>query len=216
MIDTNFINEASAYPIGIMDNNIQESLLGNYKINSSEQSKVEDSSPEPKADETRSKQPSNGCGLNENQVGHFFAAERQRMEQINEGLIDKKTLNHEIGAEGMKPAQFIEKLIEQEELTYHKKLPFEYGQYHQCIPNPRKEGQLITVQLVDRVLKAVPPPDEEDIDALFSPSSVGARTNAGQFLYCSLNEPEEDMEDMSDMGSFAGDDYSDGASMYSS
>lgn len=77
-----------------MDNNIQESLLGNYKINSSEQSKVEDSSPEPKVDETRPQQPGNGCGLNENQVGHFFAAERQRMEQINEGLIDKKTLNH--------------------------------------------------------------------------------------------------------------------------
>ena len=39
----------------------------------------------------------------------------------------------------------------QQEDRYQKKFAFERGQYHQCIPNPQKENQMITVELIARV-----------------------------------------------------------------
>jgi len=38
-------------------------------------------------------------------------------------------------------------------MQYQKKFAFEKGQYHQCIHNPKKEGQMITVQQVEKVLE---------------------------------------------------------------
>ena len=55
----------------------------------------------------------------------------------------------------MSGLNFIDKLIKQQEDRYHKRLPFERGHYHQCISNPAKEGSLITVKLVTRVLDGV-------------------------------------------------------------
>ena len=55
----------------------------------------------------------------------------------------------------MKGKDFVKALIQQQEERYQKKFAFERGQYHQCIPNPQKETQMITVQLVDRVLEAL-------------------------------------------------------------
>ena len=37
---------------------------------------------------------------------------------------------------------------------YKKKYPFEKSQYHQCMPNPKKENEFITVQWVNRCLTA--------------------------------------------------------------
>ena len=58
--------------------------------------------------------------------------------------------------------EYVDTLINQHEHTYQKKIPFERGQYHQCIPNPRKKNQLITVQLVKQALTGVPIPDKSD------------------------------------------------------
>lgn len=55
----------------------------------------------------------------------------------------------------MRGKDYIEKLIAQQENRYFKKFAFERGQYHQCIPNPRIENQMITVQLVYRLTDAV-------------------------------------------------------------
>jgi hypothetical protein len=52
--------------------------------------------------------------------------------------------------------QVVEKLIKTYEKQYAKKYPFEKGQYHQCIPNPLKTEEFITVQLVTRQTQGVP------------------------------------------------------------
>ena len=46
-----------------------------------------------------------------------------------------------------------EKLLANYERNYMKKFPFEKGQYHQCIPNPDRPNEFITVMLVNRSLK---------------------------------------------------------------
>ena len=53
----------------------------------------------------------------------------------------------------MKGKKFIDTSIQQQGHRYEKKFPFERGQYHQCIPNPKNPKQRITVQLVERVLE---------------------------------------------------------------
>ena len=45
------------------------------------------------------------------------------------------------------------KLLDNYERNYMKKFPFEKGQYHQCIPNPYRPDEFITVMLVDRSLE---------------------------------------------------------------
>ena len=87
------------------------------------------------------------------QVGSFFASMRQRSEAGDEMGRDE--------SESMTGREYIERLIKQQETVYHKKLPFECGQYHQCIPNPRREDQLITVQLVSPILEGIPAPSSE-------------------------------------------------------
>ena len=46
----------------------------------------------------------------------------------------------------------IESLTKLYEKNYKKKYPFEKSQYHQCMPNPSKEDEFITVQWVNRFL----------------------------------------------------------------
>ena len=41
------------------------------------------------------------------------------------------------------------------ETNFQKKFPFEKGAYHQCIPNPIKENEFITVQIVNRTLETM-------------------------------------------------------------
>ena len=53
----------------------------------------------------------------------------------------------------MKGKTFIERTDQHQKEYFEKKFSFEKGQYHQCIPNPCKPDQRITVQLVERVLE---------------------------------------------------------------
>ena len=48
----------------------------------------------------------------------------------------------------------VENLKKIYEKKYKKKYPFEKSQYHQCMPNPQKEDEFITVQWVNRYLTA--------------------------------------------------------------
>ena len=49
---------------------------------------------------------------------------------------------------------FIEKLTRQQAKRYHKKFAFERSQFQQCIPNPdpKRPNEMITVQLVKKIL----------------------------------------------------------------
>ena len=69
----------------------------------------------------------------------------------------------------MRGHEFVKKLIEQQESRYHKKFAFERGVYHQCIPNPQKEEQMITVQLVSRFLEGFghKPPESKSTNSIF-------------------------------------------------
>ena len=57
--------------------------------------------------------------------------------------------------EKMHGKEFIKSMIKQQEDRYQKKFAFERGQYHQCIPNPMVANQMITVQIVLRVLDPI-------------------------------------------------------------
>ena len=46
----------------------------------------------------------------------------------------------------------IKKLMESHELNYQKKFPFDRGVFHQCLPNPHREKEFITVQIVNKML----------------------------------------------------------------
>ena len=50
---------------------------------------------------------------------------------------------------------YVEHLIKEQKERYNKKFAFERGQFQQCMPNPdpEKKGEMITVQLVQRVLQ---------------------------------------------------------------
>ena len=54
----------------------------------------------------------------------------------------------------MDKREFLENLTKKYSELYEKMMPFEKSQFHQCIPNPdpEKQGELITVQLVKKVL----------------------------------------------------------------
>ena len=54
----------------------------------------------------------------------------------------------------MEGKQFCEKLKKNQQDCYNKRLAYEQSQFHQCIPNPdpEKQGQMITVQLVRKAL----------------------------------------------------------------
>ena len=54
----------------------------------------------------------------------------------------------------MTGGEMIESLTKLYEKNYKKKYPFEKSQYHQCMPNPSKEDEFITVQWVNRFLTA--------------------------------------------------------------
>ena len=45
------------------------------------------------------------------------------------------------------------KLLKSYERNYMKKFPYEKGQFHQCIPNPYRENEFITVMLVEKSLE---------------------------------------------------------------
>ena len=46
-----------------------------------------------------------------------------------------------------------------------KKFPFEKGQFHQCIPNPYRENEFITVMLVEKSLEYAG--DDKSVDVAF-------------------------------------------------
>ena len=77
-------------------------------------------------------------------VGAHFSVERQKS-------ITGQAQNF-YSSDEMTGEQYVKRLIQQQEDRYQKRLPFERGQYHQCIPNPENPKQLITVQLVKKVL----------------------------------------------------------------
>ena len=51
-------------------------------------------------------------------------------------------------------AKLPEKILEHYESRYNKKFPFERSQYHQCVPNPFKDNEFVTVQLVTRQMES--------------------------------------------------------------
>ena len=55
-----------------------------------------------------------------------------------------QTLDEDLGAKH----QIIEDLIEKNKKDTWNKKPFEKAQFNQCIPNPDKPGEYITVQLL--------------------------------------------------------------------
>ena len=48
---------------------------------------------------------------------------------------------------GMNTSDIIDEMIKKDK-NFSKEHKFEKAQYHQCLPNPAKEGEVITVQLV--------------------------------------------------------------------
>ena len=66
---------------------------------------------------------------------------------------DEETSNHEVdskldtGKKQKKADQetFIKQLVKNDSEDFVIKRPFETAQYHQCIPNPKREGEYITV-----------------------------------------------------------------------
>jgi hypothetical protein len=46
--------------------------------------------------------------------------------------------------------QFVKELKEDYVSKHVKKFPFEHASYHQCIPNPKRTGEFITMQLMRR------------------------------------------------------------------
>ena len=55
----------------------------------------------------------------------------------------------------IKPDQFAETLLKENENEHTRKFKFELAQYHQCIPNPIKEKEFITVQISSNNLQEV-------------------------------------------------------------
>ena len=52
-------------------------------------------------------------------------------------------------------SEVAEKIVKLYDKKFTRKFKFERAQYHQCIPNPAKEKEFITVQLVTPNLKEV-------------------------------------------------------------
>ena len=55
--------------------------------------------------------------------------------------------------------EIIQKLIQNDKDRYQTTRLFDKAQFHQCIPNPKKAGELITVQLFTPNLKETEPRD---------------------------------------------------------
>ena len=66
--------------------------------------------------------------------------------------------------------------------NYQKKFPFERSKYHQCIPNPAKENEFITVQIVNRQMDSVNAPDGEE----------SKKAKSLQYQRYNLKAPEDD------------------------
>ena len=77
-------------------------------------------------------------------VGQFYSSVRQAQQGEKPNFVNTESMTGE---------QYVKALVEQQESRYQKKFAFERGQYHQCIPNPQNEKQMITVQLVTRALE---------------------------------------------------------------
>ena len=59
--------------------------------------------------------------------------------------------------------EIIQKLIKNDQDRYQTTRFFEKSQFHQCIPNPKKPSELITVQLFTPSLKEAEPNDSLDV-----------------------------------------------------
>ena len=62
--------------------------------------------------------------------------------KIKIGIDEKisKPASKFFNSEQMKSKEFLEGMIEQQQERYAKKFAFEKGQFHQCMPNPKKEN----------------------------------------------------------------------------
>ena len=69
-------------------------------------------------------------------VGQFYSSVRQAQQGEKPNFVNTESMTGE---------QYVKALVEQQESRYQKKFAFERGQYHQCIPNPQNEKQMITV-----------------------------------------------------------------------
>ena len=67
-------------------------------------------------------------------------AGEEEQDKLNEAL--KRNIEQPLGTE------IIDKLIQNDKSQFESKRPFMKAQYHQCIPNPKKEGEMISVQLL--------------------------------------------------------------------
>ena len=137
-------------------------------------------------------------------VGSFFSSHRERNENK---LGQRPNFYNTTKLEGK---EFITELINQQEDRYHKKFAFERGQYHQCIPNPLNANQMITVQMVMRVLKGqnVQPSankNESQIDQKLgsAPFSEQRAPDQSNFQRYNLVPPTE--EDDDEMGGGEGE-----------
>ena len=138
-------------------------------------------------------------------VGAFYSSMRQEAN-------GEKTNFYDTGH--MKGRDFVQKLIKQQEDRYHKKFAFERGYYHQCIPNPKKEHQMITVQIVTRQLEGLSKkkgldqmPDADDAfgDVQNQDSYKEINTVSQQFMRYNLVPPDFDANDL-DNGEGEGED----------
>ena len=80
-------------------------------------------------------------------LGSFCVSVRGK----NDGDKENRTKSE---TENMESKDFVQTLREKQQECYDKKFAFELGQFNQCIanPDPEKQGEMITVQLVKKVL----------------------------------------------------------------
>ena len=74
----------------------------------------------------------------------------------DEKISQKKVTTEEGDGDG---TEIIQKMIKHDRAQYVTKRLLDKAQYHQCIPNPEKPGELITVQLFTPKLKQADPKD---------------------------------------------------------
>ena len=68
-----------------------------------------------------------------------------------------------------------------------KKFPFEKGQYHQCIPNPHRPDEFITVMLVNRSLEQAK--FDKSVNSLFR--STQGRVQSKTYEEYDIVDPDE-------------------------
>ena len=69
-----------------------------------------------------------------------------------------------------KKTRVIDELIKNYKKEMWNKNPFEKAEFHQCIPNPERPGELITVQLVVQQLEEIDP--DESLKFVKNPSQM--------------------------------------------